>query len=80
MGQKLIIRLWWESGLSSAFRKHFTTFCRPFAHYACLNLCSAIVHFIQNNCLYFVCYGWSVRTSPKLLFWKTTHTKYKWHH
>jgi len=28
-----------------------------FVHYACLRLCSAIVHFIQNNCLYFVCYG-----------------------
>jgi len=36
MGQKVIIRFWWESGLSSASRKHLTTFCRPFVHYACL--------------------------------------------
>jgi len=35
MGQKVIIRFWWESGLSSASRKHLTNFCRPFAHYAC---------------------------------------------
>jgi len=30
MGQKVIIRFWWESGLSSASRNHLTTFCRPF--------------------------------------------------
>jgi len=59
MGQKVIIRFWWESGLSSAFRNHLPIFCRPFVHYACLRLCSAIIQFIQNNCLYFVCYGWS---------------------
>jgi len=49
MGQKVIIRFWWESGLSSASRNHLTTLCRPFVHYACLGLCSAIVHFIRNN-------------------------------
>jgi len=27
MGQKLIIRLRWESALSSVSRYHFTTFC-----------------------------------------------------
>ena len=32
--------------------------CRTFVHYACLRLCSAIVHFIRNNCLYFVCFEW----------------------
>jgi len=26
MGQKVIIRLWWESGLSSASRNHLTAF------------------------------------------------------
>jgi len=26
MGQKVIIRFWWESGLSSASRNHLTTF------------------------------------------------------
>jgi len=36
MGQKVIIRCWWESGLSSAFRNHLNTFCRRFVHYACL--------------------------------------------
>ena len=83
--------IWWESGLSSASRNHLTKFCRPFVHYACLRLCSAIVHFIQNNCLYFICCGWSAQTSPKRWFrkhqcdvklWrhKQTHTKYKWHH
>jgi len=30
MGQKVTIRFWWESGLSSASRNHLTTFCRPF--------------------------------------------------
>jgi len=42
MGQKLIIRFWWESGLSSAFRSHLTTFCRSFVHYACFRLYFAI--------------------------------------
>jgi len=55
MGQKAIIRFRRESSLSSASRNLLTTFCRPFVHYACLRLCSAIVHFIRNNCLYFVC-------------------------
>ena len=31
MGQKLLSRFWWESGLSFASRKHFNTFCRPFS-------------------------------------------------
>jgi len=70
MGQKVIMKFWWESGLSSASRNYLTTFCRPFVHYACLRLCSAIVHFIRNNFLYFVCYGWSAETSPKHLFGK----------
>jgi len=51
MGEKVIVRFWWECGLLSASRNQLTTFCRPFVHYACLRLCSAIVHFIQNNCL-----------------------------
>jgi len=38
MGQKVIIRFWWESGLSSAFRNHLPIFCRPFVHYACLKI------------------------------------------
>jgi len=32
MGQKVIIRLQWESGLSSGYINHLTTFCRPFVH------------------------------------------------
>jgi len=36
MGQKVVIMFWWKSGLSSAFRNHLTTFCKPFAHYAYL--------------------------------------------
>jgi len=36
-------------------------FFRPYIHYACLRLCSSIVHFIQINCVYFVCYDWPVR-------------------
>jgi len=36
MGQKVIIKFWWESGLSSASRNHLTTYGRPFAYYACL--------------------------------------------
>jgi len=52
------------------------TFCRPFVHFACLSwpfvhfaclwYCSAIVHFIGNNCLYFLCYGWSAQTLTAL--------------
>jgi len=34
MGQNVIIRFWWESGLSSASRNHRTTFCIRFVHYA----------------------------------------------
>ena len=55
MGQKVIIRFLWESGLSSASRNHLTTFCRPFVHSTCLRSCSAVVHFIRNHCLYIVC-------------------------
>ena len=80
MGQKAIIRFWCESGLSSASRNHLTTFCRPFVHYACLRLCSAIVHFIENNCLYFVCYGWSTQTSPKRWFGKHEYDVKLWRH
>jgi len=65
MNQKVIIRFWWECGLLSASRNQLTTFSKPFAQYACLRLCSAIVHFVQNTCLYFVCYVWSAQTSPK---------------
>jgi len=35
MGQKIVIRFWWESGLSSASRNHLITFCRRFINYAC---------------------------------------------
>jgi len=55
MGQKIIIiDFGGNLGLSSASRNHLTltNFCRPFVHYACLRLCSAIVHFFRNNCLY----------------------------
>jgi len=31
MGQKVIIRFWWESGLSSASRNHLPIFCRAYA-------------------------------------------------
>jgi len=61
-----VIRFLWESGLSSASRNHLTTFCRPCVHYACLRLCSAIVHFIQNSFLYFVCFGWSAHALTAL--------------
>jgi len=65
-GPKVIIRFWWESGLSSASRKHLTTFCRSFFHYACLRLCSAIVHFSRSNCLCFVCNGWAAQALTAL--------------
>jgi len=35
MGQKVIIRFWWECGLFSVSRNHIATFCRPFVQYAC---------------------------------------------
>jgi len=80
MGQRVIIRFWWESGLSSASRNCLTTFCGLFAHYVCLRLSSAIVHFIQNNCLYSVCYGWSAQTSSKRWFWEHEYDVKLWHH
>jgi len=67
MVQKVIIRFWWESALSCASRNHLTTFCKLLVHYACLRLCSAIVHFIGNNCQCFVCYGWSARAQKQQL-------------
>jgi len=54
-GPESNIQIWEESSLSSASRNHLTNFCSPFVHYACLRLCSAIFHFIRNNCLCFVC-------------------------
>ena len=65
-GQKVMIWFLWESGLSSASRNHLTTFCRHFAHYACFRLCPAIVHCIRNNCVYFICYGWSAQALTAL--------------
>jgi len=32
MGQKVMIRFRRESGLSSGYRNHLTTFCRPFVY------------------------------------------------
>jgi len=58
MGQKVIF------GGDLGYRlhpNHLTTFCRPFVHYTCLRLCSAIVHFNGNNCPCFVCYGWAAQ-------------------
>jgi len=36
MGQKVILRFWWEFDLPSASKNHLAAFCRPFVHYACL--------------------------------------------
>jgi len=45
MHQKVIIKVWWESGLSSAPRNHLTTSFQTFRPLnACLSLCSAVVH------------------------------------
>jgi len=38
MGQKVIIRFWWESGLLSASRNHLTNFCIRFVQYAKCNV------------------------------------------
>jgi len=38
MGQKMVIRFWRESRLSSGSRNHLITFCRPFFHYACFKI------------------------------------------
>jgi len=81
IGQKEIITFLWKSGLSSASRNHLTTFCRPFVHDTCLRLCSAMVHFIRNNCLYFVCNGWStyaltaLDTLPISVTWQNRCTR-----
>jgi len=54
MDQKEIITFWWESGLSPVSKNHLTTFCKPPVDYVFSCLCYVIVHFIRNNCLYFV--------------------------
>jgi len=54
MDQKEIITFWWESGLSPVAKNHLTTFCKPPVDYVFSCLCCVIVHFIRNNCLYFV--------------------------
>jgi len=41
-------------------------FLQTFFHYACVRLCSAIVDFIRNSCLYIVCYGWSAQVLTTL--------------
>ena len=69
---------WWESGLLPASRNHVTTFCRSFVHYACVRSSSAIVHFIRNSWLYFVCYAWSAQTSPKRWFGKNEYDVKLW--
>jgi len=76
MGQKVIIRSWWESGLSSASKIYVTAFCRHFVHYACLRLCSAIVHFMRNNCLCFVCSGCAAHVLTALA---TLPISVQWH-
>jgi len=38
MGQKVVIRFWWESRLRSASRNHLTSFCRLCVHYDCVPL------------------------------------------
>jgi len=63
MGQKVIIRFWWESGLSCASRNHLTNFCRPFVHYACFK-----VVFCDNSLypkqLSLFCLLWLISASP----------------
>ena len=54
MDQKEIITLWWESGLSPVCKNHLTTFCKHPVDYVFSCLCYVMVHFIRNNCLYFV--------------------------
>ena len=65
---------------------HFLQTFHPLGHYACLRLCSAIVHFIQKNCL-FLC---AMADQRKLrqtvglenmnMTSQTMHTKHKWHY
>jgi len=55
MGQKAIIRFWWEF----VYRLRPETISQLFADLSSttqVRMCSAMVHFIRNNCLYFVCY------------------------
>jgi len=77
----------WVSGLSSAQVEIWVVICIQETLFADLpsithGLCSAIAHSILNNCLYFVCYGWSAHAltalatcsgvaSPKTLGGKT---------
>jgi len=51
MGQTVVMKFWWECGVSSASRNHLNTSCRPSVHYECLRSYSSIVHFNRNNCL-----------------------------
>jgi len=58
MGQKVITGFWWNLD----YHLHPETILPLFADlsptmHRMLRLCSAIVHFILNNCFDFVCYG-----------------------
>jgi len=63
MGQKLIIR---SGGIfvivCSRNRNHLTTSCRSVVHYACLRLCSSIVHFNPKQLTLF-CLMWLISAS-----------------
>jgi len=62
MGQKVIIRFWWESGLSSVSRNHLIIFCRCFVHYACLRL-SSVISPLYPKQLSLFCLLWLIRAS-----------------
>jgi len=59
MGQKVIIRFWWESELSSTSRNHLTTLCRSFIHYAYFKIVFRYSTLYPKQLPFFVCYGWS---------------------
>ena len=90
MGQKVIIRFWWESGLLSASRNQLTTFCRPFAHYACLRLCTAIIHLSKTIAFILSAmadqrklrqnFGLGNMNTTSIKTSQTMDIKYKWHH
>jgi len=89
MGQNVMIRFWWESGISFVSRNHLTTFCRPFVRYACLKIVFRDSSLYRKQLplfrpLWLISANfaktlvWNTWTWGQIMTSQTTHTKYKW--
>jgi len=80
MGQKAIIRFWWESGLSSACKNHLTTFLQTFHSLHMFKILFRDGSLYSKQLSSFVCCVWSTQTSPKRWFGKHKYDVKLWRH